>query len=252
MNKYLRELNKIEFVITYACSGRCKHCFEGEHDNSGNAIDKNVAMSAVRRIAELYNIKTCMTFGGEPLLYSDVVCDIHKTAREVGIAHRQIITNGYFSQNKETITSTALKISECGANDVLLSVDAFHQETIPLNTVMFFARELMRLRVPVRTQPAWLVSRYHDNEYNNVTRELLSRFEQIGVFQNDGNVVFPSGNALKYLSQYFDVESVPQDPYVENLYNIKTVSFDPDGSVLGENCYNKDIIDILSDYDPKR
>ena len=252
MNKHLRNLNKIEFVITYACSGRCKHCSEGEHNRSGLSFDKDIAVYSVKRISEDYNIKTCMTFGGEPLLYSDTVCAIHNAAREVGIEHRQIITNGYFSCNKDIITSTAKKIAECGANDVLLSVDAFHQETIPLDTVLLFACEILRCNVPVRTQPAWLVNREHDNKYNNITHSLLARFEEIGIPQNEGNVIFPSGNALKYLNHYFDAETIPQNPYVEDPYNIKTVSFDPDGSVLGENCYNKDIIDILSDYDPKR
>lgn len=34
-----------------------------------------------------------MTFGGEPLLYPEVVCKIHKAAEEMGIPERTIITN---------------------------------------------------------------------------------------------------------------------------------------------------------------
>ena len=72
MNRYLKNLRKIEFVITNACTGRCKHCSEGEHAARGEHIEPRVAADAVRRIAAKYDIKTVMTFGGEPLLYPEV------------------------------------------------------------------------------------------------------------------------------------------------------------------------------------
>lgn len=250
MNKYLANLNKIEFVLTYACSGRCKHCSEGEHKSTGASIDKDRSIKAIRDITSKYDIHTCMTFGGEPLLCRDIVYEIHSVARECDIVHRQIITNGYFTQNMSEISVTAQKLFECGVNDVLLSVDAFHQEFIPLDMVEFFARELLRYNVPVRTQPAWLVSPDEDNSYNETTHNLLDYFEKMGINSNEGNIIFPSGNALKYLGEYFNLDSIPQDPYMEDPYNIKTVSFDPDGSVLGGNFYKNDILDIIESYTP--
>ena len=50
-NKYLKNLNKIEFVVTYACTGRCKHCSEGEHVSCGERIDPQAAACAVEKIA---------------------------------------------------------------------------------------------------------------------------------------------------------------------------------------------------------
>ena len=72
-NKYLKNLNKIEFVVTNACSGRCKHCSEGDHERSGERIDPAIAADAVRRVSAEYDVGTVMTFGGEPLLYTDAV-----------------------------------------------------------------------------------------------------------------------------------------------------------------------------------
>ena len=98
MNQYLKNLNRIEFVVTMACSGKCKHCSQGEHKSNDN-IDKDLAREAVIRIAEEYNIDSVMTFGGEPLLYPETVCEIHKAAKKMNIPKRQLITNGYFSKN---------------------------------------------------------------------------------------------------------------------------------------------------------
>ena len=249
MNKYLKNLNKIEFVVTCACTGSCKHCSEGDHTICGEHIDPGIAADAVRKIAAEYDIKTVMTFGGEPLLYTDAVYAILKKATELNIAKRQVITNGYFSKNADKIRDVAKGLALCGVNDLLLSVDAFHQETIPIDVVRQFAAEAKKCGIPTRLQPAWLASATDDNPYNRKTRELLSSFADMEITTNDGNIIFPEGNALKYLAEYFS-DTLPENPYVEDPRNIRCVSFSPNGEVLGGNVYKRDIMEILRDYAP--
>ena len=141
-NPYLKNLNKIEFVVSYACTGRCKHCSEGDHALCGERIDPQIAADAVRTIAAEYDIRTVMTFGGEPLLYPEAVYAIMNAAWELEIPHRQIITNGFFSKDRQKIREVVERLAACGVNDLLLSADAFHQETIPLDIVKSFAREV--------------------------------------------------------------------------------------------------------------
>lgn len=88
MNKYLKNLNRIEFVITYTCTGRCKHCSEGEHTALGEHIDDEKAMELVKSVAKKYQINSLMTFGGEPLIYPETVCAIHSMAKEMNIPKR--------------------------------------------------------------------------------------------------------------------------------------------------------------------
>ncbi len=249
MNAYLNHLSKIEFVITNACTGRCKHCSEGDHTACGERIDPRIAADAVRKIAAAYNIQTVMTFGGEPLLYPDAVCSIMTAAKELDIPKRQVITNGYFSKSPEKIRAVAQRLAECGVNDLLLSVDAFHQETIPLEVVKTFAQEAQGAGIPIRLQPAWLVSAEHDNPYNRKTREILDSFADMEISVNDGNVIFPEGNAVKYLAAYF-TDELPENPYVEDPTDMKCVSFSANGDVLGGNVYEQDILKILKNYTP--
>ena len=249
MNPCLKNLNKIEFVITYACTGRCKHCSEGNHTSCGERIDPQIAADAVRKIGLEYDIKTVMTFGGEPLLYADAVYEIMNAAKELSIPNRQVITNGYFSKNADQIREVAVRLAECGVNDLLLSVDAFHQETIPLETVRFFATEAKKNGIPIRLQPAWLVSAADDNPYNRITRQILNSFSDLEIPENDGNVIFPEGNALKYLAEYF-TEALPDNPYLEDPRDMCCVSFSPNGDVLGGNVYECDVIEILKNYVP--
>lgn len=246
-NKYLTRLNKIEFVITNACTGKCKHCSEGDHAICGERIDPEIAAASVRKIAAEYDIKTVMTFGGEPLLYPDSTYAIMTAAKELGIAKRQIITNGYFTRDRERISEVAKMLAECGVNDLLLSVDAFHQETIPLETVKEFAAEVKKCGIPIHLQPAWLVSPKDDNPYNKVTREILDTFCDLEILENEGNVIFPEGNALKYLSEYFSADP-PENPYIEDPYDVRCISFSQNGDVLNGNVYQRDIMEILNNY----
>ena len=247
MNVYLKNLNKIEFVVTYACTGRCKHCSEGDHASCGERIDPKIAADAVRKIAAEYQIKTVMAFGGEPLLYTDAVEQIMTVAKELNIPKRQVITNGYFSKNADRIREVASQLAECGVNDLLLSVDAFHQETIPLDVVKQFASEAKACGIPIRLSPAWLRSAVDDNPYNRKTREILDSFADMDITANEGNIIFPEGNALKYLAEYF-TDNHPENPYVEDPRDVRCVSFEPNGNVLGGNVYRKDIMEIIKDY----
>ena len=247
MNKYLKNLRKIEFVITYACTGKCKHCSEGEHSSCGEHIDPQIAAEAVRKIIGVYDIKTVMTFGGEPLLYPESVYAIMSVAKEFDIQRRQVITNGYFSKKFDKIADTVKMLSMCGVNDLRLSVDAFHQETIPIDIVKVFAEEAKKQGLPITLQPAWLVSVTDDNPYNCKTREVLDSFAYLDIPIGEGNIIFPEGNALKYFAEYFRDET-PINPYVEDARDVRCISFSPNGDVLDGNVYNTDIIEIIKHY----
>ncbi len=247
MNRYLKNLQKIEFVVTHACTGRCKHCSEGEHSSSSARIDPHAAAEVVRRVASVYDIKTVMTFGGEPLLHTDAVFEIMDAACEMNIPHRQLITNGYFSRDEKRIDEVARRICECKVNDLRLSVDAFHQETIPLDVVRIFASKARGYGVPITLQPAWLVSVDSDNPYNRKTREILDSFSDMDIPTGDGNIIFPAGNALRFLSEYFE-DGCPENPYVENPEDVRCLSVLPNGEVLDGNIYESDILDIIRNY----
>ena len=247
MNKYLRNLNRIEFVVTMACTGKCKHCSQGDH-HSTDKLDKALSADAVRKIAGEYNIRSVMTFGGEPLLCADTVFAIHKAATDMGIPHRQLITNGYFSNDMAKIKSVAQNLAECGVNDILLSVDAFHQETIPLDTVKAFANYVFETDTSIRVQPAWLVSEADNNPYNIRTREILAEFHNMGIASNEGNVIFPMGNALKYLGDYLRPQAENENPYWEDPADIMAVCLSANGDILDSNIYKKDILEIIRDY----
>ncbi|MBO6010401.1 MAG: radical SAM protein [Oscillospiraceae bacterium] len=249
MNPYLKNLDKLEFAVTLACTGRCRHCQNGDPDPSGEHLGPDEAERAVREVCARFEIRTVMAFGGEPLLFPETVCAMLAAAAGRGVPLRQVITNGFFTKDRARAAQVVRALAESGANDVLLSVDAFHQETIPLEAPLDFARLALAAGIPVRLSPAWLVSPEDENPHNMRTRELLRAFGPLGVPAGEGNVVFPSGNALKYLRGYFPDPDAPS-PYDEDPCGVRTLSFSPDGSVLGGNFRETDIMEIIENYKP--
>ena len=160
-----------------------------------------------------------------------------------------MITNGYFAKDPDRIRGVAEQLFASGVNDLLLSVDAFHQETIPLDVVKCFAKAALDCGIPVRLSPAWLVSATDDNPYNQATREILRRFSDMNIPVGEGNVIFPEGNARKYLAEYF-TDVLPENPYIEDPCDVRCISFSPNGDVLGGNVYERDIMEIIKNYTP--
>jgi MoaA/NifB/PqqE/SkfB family radical SAM enzyme len=252
----------LEFVITNNCSGRCKHC-SIEDTVTSEHIKVDAAIDIVNRLSKEYEINSIMTFGGEPLLYADTVCKIHETAYKNNIEKREIITNGFFSKHYDVIDRTVLKICESNVHRILLSVDYFHQESIPIDFVIYFAKSLLKYGFNrLKTHPAWLINDQHENKYNRETKKILNIFKNLGIACSNGNNIFPAGNAIKYLNEYFkkpDKEKlfVPcgSSPYTGKIDNIKCISINPNGdvklcSIVIGNIYKTDILKIIEQYDP--
>ncbi len=209
-------------------------------------FDGDRAAKVIKDVCENYKIQSLMTFGGEPLLYPEDVCKIHGAAKEMGIPKRELITNGFFSKDEKRIREVVHMLSKSGLNDIMLSVDAFHQETIPLQPVKYFAECVKSEGIPISVHPAWLVSENDDNPYNKRTRELLQGFIEDGIVISSGNVIFPSGNARKYLSEYFIDGIDYENPYEDDPRDVRSISFCPNGDVLNGNVNRNSIMDIIN------
>jgi MoaA/NifB/PqqE/SkfB family radical SAM enzyme len=264
MGKYLI-VDRIEFVVTYLCNSKCIHCQLDEKEKKAlpSHIDKDKASEIIRKVGGAYALKSVMTFGGEPLLYSENVCAIHAQAKKTGIPVRDVITNGFWSTKPEKIQKLAQDLAKSGVDEVAISVDCFHQEFVPLKIVKKTATSLVEAGIArVRWNPCWVVSKDHDNKYNRRTKAILQKLCRLHVEEGEGNNVRPEGRALSSLVEFLPPKTpVPKGkcgdiPYTEALDSVKTISIEPDGRIavcrnfyIG-NAFESDINDILKNYDP--
>jgi MoaA/NifB/PqqE/SkfB family radical SAM enzyme len=262
MNPYLK-INRLEFILTNHCSGRCRHCSVGGCQTGRvHHVPREASVEAIRTLAEMYDMQSVMTFGGEPLLYPEVTCAIHRAAMECGIPRRQLITNGFFSKDEARIREVADMLARAGVNDVLISVDAFHQETIQLEPVRMFATAQKESGMPrLRWSPAWVVNEAFDCPENARTRDVLASLLDIGVPVHSGNDIFLAGNAFEHLAHYYPPASLDAAdccgsmPYTEPLTHQTSLSVEPDGcvSVCGfiiGDLTREPMADIIARYEP--
>jgi MoaA/NifB/PqqE/SkfB family radical SAM enzyme len=267
MNEYF-PVNRIEFAVTYLCNSKCRHCQLGEEKERESfpaCIDKTKAVEITGKVGRKYSPKSIMTFGGEPLLYPEVVCAIHREAARAGIPVRDVITNGFWSRRTEKIQRIAAKLAKSGVNSVSISVDCFHQEFIPLKIVKKTAESLVEAGIMhVSWNPCWVVSKDHNNVYNRKTKTILRELKNLPVEISEGNIAQPEGRAIVWLKDFLPPKTkTPKGkcgdlPYTEPLDSIHTVCVEPDGRIdickefyIG-NAFETDIVAIIESYDPFR
>lgn len=259
LSKFM-DITRIEFFITGQCGGKCRHCQSGDDINKQDShVLSDYAVRAVKQLASVYDITSIMTFGGEPLYYPDVVAAIHEAATRCGIETRQIITSGYFTNDAKKSEMVAQALANAGVNNLLLSVDAFHQEYIPLEPVYQFVRDVINAKIPgAFLYPSWLVSEEHQNPYNAKTKEILEKFSNLDIPVERGNTVQPQGHAAKYLREYYEKPELNLSEIGEPCsgpLDITSVSIVPNGDVevcggvIG-NIYKNDILDSIARYNP--
>lgn len=264
LSKYMN-LNRIEFIVTWQCGGKCKHCQIGDSINKPGPyrhILSEYAVKGIQKLNEFFEIESVMTFGGEPLYYPNITAEIHGAAAQCAINTRQILTSGYFTNNPKESADAANSLAEAGINSLLLSVDAFHQEHLPIEPVLQFARNIVNAKIPnAFLYPAWLVNEEHQNIYNTKTNEILEKFSDIPIPVKRGNNIFPGGNAARFLREYYEkpelglIDDCAFASCPEPLTDVKTISIVPNGDlmvcgfIIG-NIYKENIIDIITRYNP--
>lgn len=263
MNRYLK-VNRIEFAVTYICNGKCKHCYTTmDKEMFPNHIDESLAQEIVRKVGKKHQPSSIMTFGGEPLLFPEVVFKIHKEAKNVGIPRREVITNGYWSNNPKKTEDIAKGLFDAGVNDVTISVDAFHQERIPLKYVRKAAQSCLEAGIKdITWNPCWVIAKDENNQYNQETRRILKSLEDLPIGISNGNIMEPDGYTLLNLKEFLPKrEKIPfgkcgDIPYTDPLDSVESVFVEPNGKIavcndfyIG-NAQEKDILKIIEDYNP--
>jgi len=263
MSRYLTP-NRVEFVVTYACNGRCRHCHAASRAREfPKHIDRSLAVEIVRKLGTEFNPESIMTFGGEPLLYPEIVCAIHREAASVRVPRREVITNGYWAKSSMRTKEITRDLADASVNEIDISVDAFHQEHIPLKIVRNTAEACLEAGIKeIHWNPCWLVSKDDENQYNRETKQILKELEDLAVKEAEGNFVEPDGSALVNLKEFLPPKrKVPEGkcgdmPYTYPLDSVKAICIEPDGRVAvckdfyAGDASRTDIMRLVDDYDP--
>ncbi|WP_028973441.1 radical SAM protein [Spirochaeta cellobiosiphila] len=235
-------------------------CSNYDSKRSTKSISVEKGKSILDRITKEYSIDSVMTFGGEPLLYPDSTIGILNYAKELGIPSRQIITNAFWTNNKSKIDEICLALEKAEVNNILISIDYFHNEKLNYNIVEYSIARLLTTKLKgIQLHPCWFESSEGDNQFDNKTRELLNYFSQkYNIKISRGNVLFPAGRALENFPNRFKTISNINEidckilPYTDKPDKIESICINPYG-IIDSLCTDEmEVDDFLENYNPYR
>nr|MDO8099677.1 radical SAM protein [Candidatus Njordarchaeota archaeon] len=263
------ELKGIDLLPTFRCTSRCRHC---SYRSSSELAGEMALADAERYVEEAasYSVEWIWLGGGEPFLCRKMLPSVARVAKETGVPDVYVVTNGYWARNPAKAFRELSLLKHAGITIFSLSIDAFHQEHVPLECLknaLFAGKEVGFKRIGVSGQ--FLGSVDLDTEFNRVTEGNLRLLEEEGYFEGvkvSREVLRLCGRATDSLTPYLptkdeeelkDAKCDPRWLPIENLGKPRAVEVDWQGNVttctgicIG-NAKETSLSRVLDEYDYK-
>ncbi|MFX1276406.1 MAG: radical SAM protein [Promethearchaeota archaeon] len=254
---FKKKIYFLTFLVSYRCTNECKHCaLQGSPKQDNLSIKLEDVKRYMEDITSYYEIGEVGFFGGEPFLNFDLLVSLVKEVKRYEIPKIGLPTNGFWGKNKKIAKEYALQLKEAGLNHIGFSVDAFHQEFIPIDDV----KQAIRAAYEAGIEWIHLIAqnlgiKNEKNAFNKRTKEitstLLKEFEFLETITTDLQV---RGRAVKELTREYSRTTT----LVDKCLFFKTPAFmiDPNGWVFHQLCHgicigntkNKPLSEIISNF----
>lgn len=122
-------------MLGYGCSARCRSCLWGESINHGPTMSVAQACSWVDQAHALGNLMLVGFSGGEPFLYQREMKAVARYACAQYGLQSVAATNCFWAITPEKTEGVLRSLHDVGMRRLLISVDDFHQEWVPLERV---------------------------------------------------------------------------------------------------------------------
>jgi hypothetical protein len=257
------KLKGLDIILTYECTSRCAHCCYRAGPGEGGTMTVAEVEGYLTAIAD-HPIEWILLFGGEPFVCYDLLqASVVLAASMAGVL---VFTNGYWATDPDTARRLLAGLQEAGLDHMLFSVDAFHQERVPVERIAIgieAARELGYGRIEVDNR--CLGEPDNENAFNQRTRNIMNHLAElcdlghVTIYQGPSRMV---GRAADALSPYLATQAGPWAEctlpgyFGGDLRAPHTVEIHPGGWVnlcaglaLG-NAHQRPLGEILAEYDP--
>jgi len=249
------------FVISYKCTNECKHCaVQGSPNQDEITIKLEDVKKYLEDVTSNFLIEEVGFFGGEPLLYFDLLVSLIEEVKRFDIQKIGFPTNGYWGKNDYIAEKYAQKLKEAGLYRIGFSVDAFHQEFISLDVLRRAIKAAHEARIEwIALMPKYLGSENEKNSFNEKTNDIIEtlskEFDFCEVIKSE---VLVAGRAAKQLAQHYSLKAIPADKCLH--LKAPMYAIDPNGWVFNQACYGisigntneKPLSDIIREFNPRK
>jgi MoaA/NifB/PqqE/SkfB family radical SAM enzyme len=259
------QIKGVNFLITFRCPSGCKHCsYKAGFHRTGFMHVSHVS-TWLRTIKERHPLECVTIHGGEPFLYLDIVKHILTEAKLLAIPRVWIITNGYWAKDGRTTERKLQELRKAGLSCITVSIDAFHQEYIPVEQVKRAIEYSLVLGFDtVAVDSYFLGSEKDDNQYNIQTEQILQELQAFTDVHFSRYPLRLEGRGAETLASCVKTrQEIPSGtcrfPFWlgGDFHNPETIEIDFEGNVtlcpglsIG-NARNESLMDILERYDAR-
>jgi len=121
-------LTGVHFLLTYACTGECDHCFLYCGPAAAGTFTLATLEAAIAQARAVPTVEEVYFEGGEPFLFYPVMVEGIRAARELGL-RAGVVTNAYWATSAADAALWLRPLRELGVGDLSISEDEFHGET---------------------------------------------------------------------------------------------------------------------------
>ena len=123
-------------ITNYVCTAACRHCmFASGPDCPKEFITPDTA-ERIAALLEEAGTASVHIGGGEPFMNFGALCDTVKALHRHGIGIDYIETNGFWAVKEDFIRDRLRTLKKIGVDCIMVSVDPFHIEYVPLERVL--------------------------------------------------------------------------------------------------------------------
>jgi hypothetical protein len=253
----------LDLILTYQCTSRCAHCCYRAGPDGGETM---TLAEVERYLAGVANqpIEWILLFGGEPFLVYDLLrASVALAAQRASVL---VFTNGSWATDPGTARQLLGRLQEAGLDQIMFSVDAFHQEHVSLERIAVGIEAAQSLGYgTIEIDNRCLGEPHTENVFNRRTRDLMKRLSGLCDLADVQHYQGPSrlvGRAADELSRYVAPQTGSLEECVvpgwlgDDIREPTTVEIHPGGWVnlcagiaLG-NANQRPLHEILAQYDP--
>lgn len=131
-------------ITNYNCSAACRHCMFASSPRAGKEFMTAEAAERIARRLKEAGAASMHIGGGEPFLNFEALCILLKAMKKYGVGVDYIETNAFWAQDDDGIMEKLRMIRALGADTVMVSIDPFHIEYVPLERPIRLIQALRR------------------------------------------------------------------------------------------------------------
>ena len=184
---------RVGLILTYRCSAECPHCFFECSPSRSEVMTRQTAQIVINEAVTL-GAKWISFSGGEPFLEYDSLKELITLSSENGL-NTEVVSNGFWGETREEALGTLEPLITAGLDVLNLSVDDFHCEFLPFETLKNTYWAAVELGVKI----VLMVSTGKDNQ---ITSESLPELLEDDRVQVAGKRRILNPNAVLFETQF--------------------------------------------------